>query len=590
LIHLVEPHTAGYGGPPPAEATAPLFFSPLFFANGKVRSTEFPVDGAAASGFFSRSGVRGVTRHGYDPSRFDVDRHGIIEPGEVYWNLPPAELYEHALRKEEGLLCANGAIVCLTTPHTGRSPSDKYLVEEPSTQDRLWWGKVNVPISERHFDSLHRRVIAHFRGRQLYVRDMFAGADEASRLPIRIVTETAWHNLFAFQLFIRPNPGSTVNHEPRFTILNAPSCKADPAADGTRSSTFVVIHFGKRLVLIGGTAYAGEIKKSIFTIMNYLLPVSGVFSMHCSANVGPRGDVALFFGLSGTGKTTLSADPDRKLIGDDEHGWNDRGVFNIEGGCYAKCIKLSAESEPQIFNALRFGTVLENVVMDPATRKPDYDSADITENTRAAYPLEHIDNALVPSVGGHPQNVVFLTCDAFGVLPPIARLSPEQAMYHFLSGYTAKVAGTERGITEPQTTFSTCFSAPFLPLPPETYAKMLGERLKKHHAQCWLINTGWSGGGYGVGQRIKLRFTREMVKAALSGALKNANYVADPNFGLFIPQNIPNVPSEVLTPRSTWKDPEAYDAKAKELAGRFVENFKSFEADGSSAAAAGPKI
>lgn len=526
---------------------------------------------------------------GYTPSSIGLEKHGISEPGDVYWNLSAAELYEHAFHNQEGQCAANGAFVSTTAPHTGRSPSDKFVVEDATTKDRVSWGKINTPISEAHFDALHRRVIDHYRGRRLYVRDMFAGADEATRIGLRVVTETAWHNLFAAQLFIRPRPGSTTDHDPAFTILNAPTCKADPATDGTRSETFIVVNFTKRLILIGGTAYAGEIKKSIFTVMNYLLPLSGVLSMHCSANIGEQGDVALFFGLSGTGKTTLSADPTRRLIGDDEHGWSDRGVFNIEGGCYAKCIHLTHESEPQIFEAIRFGAVLENVVMDDMTRVIDYESAAITENTRAAYPLEHIQNAVIPSVGRHPKNVVFLTCDAFGVLPPISRLTPDQAMYHFLSGYTAKVAGTEKGVTEPEATFSTCFGAPFLPLPPETYAKMLGEKLAKHNARCWLINTGWSGGGYGVGQRMKLAYTREMVKAALSGRLDDAPMVEDPVFGLSIPQACPGVPSDVLMPKVTWKDPNAYDAKARELADRFAKNFECFQTIETAAAMAGPR-
>ncbi len=519
-----------------------------------------------------------------------LDSHGITEPGEVFWNLPAAQLYEHALRASEGSLAANGAIVCNTGQHTGRSPNDKFLVEEPSTKDAIWWGKVNKPITEAQFDALHTKVLEHYKGRKLYVRDAFAGADEATRLPIRVVTETAWHNLFATQLFIRPAPGATADHKPEFLVLNAPTCLAEPEIHGTRSSTFVTVHFGKRLVLIGGTAYAGEIKKSIFTVMNYLLPTSGVLSMHCSANIGVDGDVALFFGLSGTGKTSLSADPRRGLIGDDEHGWSDDGVFNIEGGCYAKCIRLSPKFEPQIYNAIRFGSVAENVVTDDLTREIDYDADDLTENTRVAYPLHYIDNAVIPSVGGHPKNVVFLTCDAFGVLPPISKLTPDQAMYHFLSGYTAKVAGTEAGVTEPQATFSTCFGAPFLPLPPERYATMLGERLAKYNAQCWLINTGWSGGEHGVGERMNIAFTRAMVKAALSGDLEGVPYKQDPVFGVAVPQQCPDVPSEVLTPRSTWKDPAAYDAKAAELAGLFVKNFKGFEGAAANVVAAGPKV
>ncbi|MFQ5414018.1 MAG: phosphoenolpyruvate carboxykinase (ATP), partial [Phycisphaerae bacterium] len=383
--------------------------------------------------------------------------------------------------------------------------------------------------------------------------------------------------------------GSTGDHDPGFTVLNAPSCRADPAADGTRSETFIVVHFGKRLVLIGGTAYAGEIKKSIFTVMNYLLPTAGTLSMHCSANVGSGGDVALFFGLSGTGKTTLSADPARGLIGDDEHGWSDVGVFNIEGGCYAKCIKLSESREPQIYRAIRFGTVLENVVVDEVTRAVDYDADGVTENTRAAYPLEHIENAVMPSTAGHPRNVVFLTCDAFGVLPPISRLTPEQAMYHFLSGYTAKVAGTEAGVTEPEATFSTCFGAPFLPLRPTTYANMLGERLARHKARCWLVNTGWSGGAYGVGRRMDLAHTRTMLKAALAGELDEVGVSVDPVFGVGVPRSCPGVPQDLLTPKATWRDGAAYDAKAAELARRFHDNFRGFEAVPGEIAAAGPK-
>ncbi len=531
-----------------------------------------------------------MTVLGHCPSRIGLSTHGIVDSGDVYWNLSPEELHELALRHGEGRQAKNGALVCRTGKHTGRSPKDKFIVEEASTREHIWWGPVNRPISEACFEKLHRRIVEHYRGRTLYVRDMFAGADPSARISIRVVTETAWHQLFAAQLFIRPEPGSTGDQEPGFTILNAPSCQADPTTDGTRSGTFIVIHFARRLVLIGGTAYAGEIKKSVFTIMNYLLPMQGVLSMHCSANIGERDDVALFFGLSGTGKTTLSADPARRLIGDDEHGWSDRGVFNIEGGCYAKCIQLSEEREPQIFHAIRKGAVLENVVIDDATGEVDYDDASITENTRAAYPLEHIENVVLPSLGGHPKNVVFLTCDAFGVLPPIARLTRDQAMYHFLSGYTAKVAGTEAGITEPEATFSTCFGAPFLPLPPQKYATMLGERLDRHGASCWLVNTGWSGGGYGVGSRMKLAYTRAMVRAALAGQLDDVPCRADPVFGLNVPQSCPDVPSEVLDPRGTWSDPNAYDAQAKKLAGLFVDNFRRMDGVDPSLAQAGPRL
>jgi phosphoenolpyruvate carboxykinase (ATP) len=518
-----------------------------------------------------------VNTFGYSPSRIGLDRHGLVDLVEAHWNLTAAELYEHAIRNGEGLLASSGALVCTTGKHTGRSPEDKFVVDEPTTRDGIWWGKVNRPLSPDHFQSLHRRIIEYFRGKSVYVRDMFAGAEESSRLAIRVVTETAWHNLFAGQLFIRPTPGTTMDHNPQFTVLNAPGCRADPARDGTRSETFIAVDFARRKVLIGGTAYAGEIKKSIFTVMNYLLPMQGIFSMHCSANVGPQGDTALFFGLSGTGKTTLSADPDRRLIGDDEHGWSDHGVFNIEGGCYAKCIGLSKDHEPQIYNAIRFGAVVENVVVDQATRNPDYMSDERTENTRAAYPLDFIPNAMMPSVGDHPRNIIFLTCDAFGVLPPISMLTREQAMQHFLLGYTAKVAGTEAGVTEPKATFSTCFGAPFLPLPPERYASLLGQKLSTYGTRCWLVNTGWTGGGVGVGNRINLRYTRAMVRAALSNKLDGVDYTVDPVFGLRHPVSCPDVPRDVLAPRRTWRDPAAYDAKAGDLARQFSENLKAYE-------------
>jgi len=533
---------------------------------------------------------RSVETRGYSPSRVGLERHRLDGCRDAFWNLQSAELYEHALCAGEGALSASGAIVCSTGTHTGRCPRDKFFVEEPSSKDAINWGKINAPLSELNFDRLYEHVVQHCRDRRLYVRDMFAGAEAATRIPIRVITETAWHNLFAAQLFIRPAPGSTGQHDPQFTVINVPSCQAEPQRHSTRSGTFAVIHLGKRVVLIGGTAYAGEIKKSIFTIMNYLLPMSGVLSMHCSANIGRDNDVALFFGLSGTGKTTLSADPERRLIGDDEHGWSDRGVFNIEGGCYAKCIKLSPEYEPQIYSAIRFGTVLENVVMDLPTRAIDFDSDEITENTRAAYPLEYIPGAVIPSVGPHPTAIVFLACDAFGVLPPIARLSTEQAMYHFLSGYTAKVAGTEAGVTEPTATFSPCFGAPFIPLPPQRYAAMLGEKLGRYEVTCWLVNTGWTGGAAGVGQRINLRHTRAMVRAALTGKLKSAAFANDPIFGLSIPKSCPDVPAEVLSPRGTWGDPAAYDAKAKHLAGLFSENFARFEGVAGKLAGAGPGV
>ncbi len=507
----------------------------------------------------------------------------------MYWNLSVPQLCEHALRNGEGEFSSSGALVCATGSHTGRSPNDKFIVEEPSTREAIWWGP-NKGISEASFDRLHRKVLEHYATRRLYVRDLHAGADPRSRLNVRVVTETAWHNLFANQLFIRPDAGAPVDAAPDFVILNAPTCHADPASDGTRSGTFIVIHFAKRLVLIGGTAYAGEIKKSIFTIMNFVLPMQGILSMHCSANIGESGDTALFFGLSGTGKTTLSADPQRRLIGDDEHGWGDDGVFNIEGGCYAKCIRLSREHEPQIYGAIRFGSVLENVVLTEPAREPNYDSAERTENTRAAYPLHFIDHAVIPSVGPHPRHVVFLTCDAFGVLPPVARLTAAQAMYHFISGYTAKVAGTERGVTEPQATFSTCFGAPFLPLPPMKYASMLADKIRSHAAQCWLVNTGWTGGAYGVGKRMSLRYTRAIIRAALSGALGSVACHADPVFGFDVPTSCPNVPSEVLNPRSTWPDAAAFDQQAKHLAKLFHDNIAKFDGLSAEVRCAGPRI
>jgi len=527
---------------------------------------------------------------GNHPSRFGLEQHGIHPTADVFWNLSPAELFEQALRRGEGQLADDGAIVALTGKHTGRSPNDKFVVDEPSSRDHVAWGPVNQPLTVEVSQRLHARMIAHLSGRPLYVRDMHAGADPRYRINVRVVNETAWHNLFAGQLFVPPESEALADLAPDFTVLNAPSLIADPATDGTRSSVFIVLNFGTRTVLIGGTAYAGEIKKSIFTVMNYVLPRRGVLSMHCSANIGRDGDVALFFGLSGTGKTTLSADPQRRLIGDDEHAWSADGVFNIEGGCYAKCIRLSREYEPQIYGAIRFGTVLENVVIDPATRRIDFNSDRITENTRAAYPLSFIDNAVIPSVAGHPKHIVFLTCDAFGVLPPISRLTPAQAMYHFLSGYTAKIAGTEAGVTEPQTVFSTCFGAPFLPLRPTVYADMLGDKLKRHGANCWLVNTGWSGGGVGVGKRMNLKYTRAMVAAALSGALDDVDFQPDPVFGVAVPLAVPNVPAEVLSPRKTWPDPAAYDQKARELAQRFAEKFKTFDTADAQIKAAGPRV
>jgi phosphoenolpyruvate carboxykinase (ATP) len=515
-------------------------------------------------------------------SSFGIDRQGITRARNVYWNLPPARLYEAAIRRGEATVAAEGPLVCTTGQHTGRSPNDKFTVRDPAIEGDVWWGDANRPFERARFDALLDRVKEHLAERDLFVFDGYAGADSRYRLPVRVITECAWHNLFARNMFIREEDGGRLAaFEPGFTVLDAASFQADAGRDGTRSPTFILLDLARRMVLIGGTEYAGEIKKSVFSVMNYMLPRQGVLSMHCSANYGAtRDDVALFFGLSGTGKTTLSADPERTLIGDDEHGWSDDGVFNIEGGCYAKVIRLSRDGEPEIYATTRsFGTVLENVVCDPETRRLDLDDESLTENTRSSYPLTQLGMVDLGGQAGHPRNVVFLTCDAFGVLPPISRLSAEQAMYHFLSGYTAKVAGTERGVTEPKVTFSTCFGSPFLPLHPRVYARMLGEKLARHGARVWLINTGWTGGPYGVGQRIKLRFTREMVSAALSGALDRADTWTDPIFGLAVPRSVPGVPEGVLRPRDSWRSPAEYDAKASQLADMFVANFEKY-ADG----------
>jgi phosphoenolpyruvate carboxykinase (ATP) len=522
-----------------------------------------------------------------------LEAHGIQNVARVYWNLSVPALYEEAVRRREGLIALEGPLVCRTGQHTGRSPNDKFIVREPSSEDKVWWSKVNRPIEPHFFDLLHRRMVNYVEGRELFVQDCFAGADPRYRLRVRIITEQAWHSLFARHMFIDvPDAVEQPAHTPEFTVIDMPGLHAEPAANGTNSEVFIILNFAKKLVLIGGTSYAGEIKKSIFTVMNYLLPLGNVLSMHCSANVGPQGDVALFFGLSGTGKTTLSSDAERRLIGDDEHGWSEDGVFNIEGGCYAKMIRLSEEAEPQIYSITkRFGTVLENVKMDAATRRLDLDDDSLTENTRGAYPLEYIENAVLSGDGGHPRNIVMLTADAFGVLPPIARLSPAGAMYHFLSGYTAKVAGTEKGVTEPKATFSTCFGAPFMVLHPTVYAKFLGDKIARHEARVWLVNTGWTGGPYGVGARMRIAHTRAMIRAALSGELDGVAYDTDPVFNLEVPHSCPGVPADVLTPRNTWKDPAAYDEQARKLARMFVENFKSFENDAPpDVRAAGPRL
>jgi phosphoenolpyruvate carboxykinase (ATP) len=510
-------------------------------------------------------------------SRHGLDLHGLEPSREVHWNLSPARLYERALVRGEGELAHMGGFAALTVPHTGRSPNDKYTVREASTEADIDWGRVNVPLSEVHFQALRADVVAHLNERELFVRDARAGEDPQAGIQVRVITTSAWHNLFAYNMFLRPSREELEGMRPDFTILHAPELEADPERHGTRSTTFVAVNFAAREVLIGGTRYAGEMKKSVFSVLNFLLPGQGILPMHCSANVGPDGDVALFFGLSGTGKTTLSADPERGLIGDDEHGWGADGVFNFEGGCYAKVINLSEEAEPEIFRATQmFGTILENVVLDPHGREIDFSDGAITENTRASYPIHYIPNAVLPGRGIHPRNVVFLTCDAFGVLPPIARLTPEQAMYHFLSGYTAKVAGTERGVTEPKAAFSACFGAPFLPRHPGVYDEMLGRKIREHGARVWLVNTGWSGGGYGAGSRIKLSHTRAMVKAALSGALDEVETREDSRFGLRTPVSVPGVPDTLLTPRDTWADGAAYDEAAEKLARMFQENFRQY--------------
>ncbi len=510
-----------------------------------------------------------------------LEFHGIKNPKKVHWNLSTPELYEHIVRRDEGVISHLGPVCVSTGEHTGRSPHDKFIVQEPSSQEHIWWGKINRPFPVEQFEALYSRILAYLQGKELFVQDCCAGADPKHQLHIRVITETAWHSLFARNMFIQiRDMDKLASHDPGFTIIHVPGFQAVPAIDGTNSEVFVIVDYGKQLILIGGTSYAGEIKKSVFSVLNYLLPQKqSVLSMHCSANMTRVDDAAVFFGLSGTGKTTLSADPNRKLIGDDEHGWSDRGVFNFEGGCYAKVIRLSPKAEPEIYDCTRrFGTILENVVLDPRTRRLDLDDSSLTENTRASYPIRHINNAVSSGMGGHPKNVIMLTCDSYGVIPPVSRLTPEQAMYHFISGYTAKVAGTEKGLSrEPTANFSTCFGAPFMALHPSVYAKMLGERIAKHNVQCWLVNTGWTGGQYGVGHRMEIAHTRAMIRAILNGELIEATTFTDPVFGLHIPETVRDVPDEVLKPRNTWKDPQSYDEKAQGLAAQFVENFKLYE-------------
>ena len=510
----------------------------------------------------------------------------------VHANLPPARLVEAAVVRGEGLLARGGAFVVRTGEHTGRSPKDKFIVDEPGTHDTVWWGGFNQPIEPERFEAMRARILGHLAARETFVQDAFVGADPAHRRSVRITTETAWASLFADNLFLRPTAEQLAVYAPDFLIFDAPTFRADPVRDGTRAETVILVHLSRREILIGGTAYAGEMKKGAFGVMNFQLPFEGVLPMHASANVGPGGDVAVFFGLSGTGKTTLSADPGRTLIGDDEHGWSDEGVFNFEGGCYAKTIRLSARYEPDIFSTTRrFGTILENVFIDPETRELDLDSEAYTENTRAAYPIDFMGMTEPSGRGGHPSHVVLLTADAFGVMPPIARLTIDQARYHFISGYTSKLAGTEVGVTEPQATFSTCFGAPFMPLHPATYSKMLGERLARHRVDAWLVNTGWTGGPYGTGERMNIAHTRAMVRAALDGALDGVETVSDPLFGFQIPTSCPDVPPAILQARGTWADPAAYDRQARKLAAMFVENFKRFEdAADPEVRAAGPRV
>lgn len=518
---------------------------------------------------------------------------GLGNLGNVYWNMSPAELVEDTILLGEGIMTDSGAIAVNTGEFTGRSPEDRFIVCDENTENSVWWGKINKKFEPAKFDALYNRMKAYLTGKDLYVKDSYACADDDYRMNIRVVAELPWSSMFAHNMFLRPTDEEIENFTPEWHIVCAPNFLADPEIDGTRQSNFAVINFTKKMIIIGGTGYTGEIKKGIFSVLNYVLPFEkNVLSMHCSANVGEDNDTAIFFGLSGTGKTTLSSDPNRRLIGDDEHGWAENGsVFNFEGGCYAKTIDLSAEKEPQIYNAIKFGALLENIGFVGESSTPDYEDATITQNTRVSYPIHFIDNTMVPSKGTDPKNIFFLTCDAFGVLPPISKLTPGQAMYHFISGYTAKVAGTEAGVTEPQTVFSACFGAPFLPLHPTKYAEMLGSKIEKNNVNVWLINTGWSGGGHGVGERIKLKYTRSLITAALTGQLDNVDYVKDEVFNLNMPVSCPDVPAEILNPRNTWEDKAAYDKKASELAQSFVKNFETFESNASEEImSAAPKV
>ncbi len=514
-----------------------------------------------------------------DGRAFGLEAQGFRNLKAVHWNFSAPALYEEAVRRGEGHVAKNGPLVVLTGVHTGRSANDKFVVRDAASENNVWWDN-NKPMSPAHFDALQADMMAFAEGRELFAKDLYGGADLTYRLPVRIVTEYAWHSLFVHDLLIRPTADQLRGFAPEFAVIDLPNFEADPAKHGTASKTVIAVNFTKKMVLIGGTSYAGEMKKSVFTILNYLLPPKRVMPMHCSANVGSDGRVAIFFGLSGTGKTTLSADASRTLIGDDEHGWSEHGVFNFEGGCYAKVIRLSKEAEPEIYSTTeRFGTVLENVVMDPETRELDLDDAKYAENTRAAYPIDYIPNASETGRAGHPKNVIMLTADAFGVLPPIAKLTPSQAMYHFLSGFTAKVAGTEKGLgKEPQPTFSTCFGAPFMPRHPTEYGNLLRDLIAQHQVDCWLVNTGWTGGEFGVGSRMPIKVTRALLAAALDGTLANVEMRVDPHFRFRVPVAVPGVDSKILNPRETWADKAAYDAQARKLVSMFRDNFRKFEA------------
>jgi phosphoenolpyruvate carboxykinase (ATP) len=507
---------------------------------------------------------------------------GLEHVAAAYWNLTPAELAEEAIVNQEAVLTDSGALAADTGEFTGRSPKDRFIVCDEKTEDAVWWGDINIKFDPKKFDALYNRVTAYLSGKEVYVRDAYACADPTHQLNIRVVTETAYQNLFANNLFLRPTREEIKNFAPEWNIVAAPGFMATPEIDGTRQHNFAIINFTKKIILIGGTGYTGEIKKGIFSVLNFILPhEKNILSMHCSANIGKEGDTSIFFGLSGTGKTTLSADPERPLIGDDEHGWADGSIFNFEGGCYAKCIDLTAEREPQIYNAIKFGALLENIEFYEGTTEVDFTNTTKTQNTRVAYPIHFIENAVNPSIGTDPKNIFFLTADAFGVLPPISKLTPGQAMYHFISGYTAKVAGTEAGVVDPEATFSACFGKAFLPLHPTKYADLLGAKMKEHNVNVWLINTGWTGGPFGVGSRMKLKHTRDMINAALAGELNDVTYEKHPIFGLDMPTTCPNVPNEVLNPRNTWSDKKAYDTKANLLANKFVKNFSEFESDAS---------